>query len=145
MRNLMSTENNIAYFLARVFLGIVIFPHGLQKTLGMFGGYGLSGTVDFFTGMGMPLIVAYLIVIGESLGSLGLIVGFLGRVGAFGITLIMTGAIFMVHIKNGFFMNWFGNQQGEGFEFHLLAIGLALIVLIKGSGKWSIDYAIAGD
>lgn len=145
MSNLLSTENNIAYFLARVFLGIVILPHGLQKTLGMFGGYGFSGTVDFFTGMGMPLIVAYLIIISESLGSLGLIVGFLGRVGAFGITLIMTGAIFMVHIKNGFFMNWFGNQQGEGFEFHLLAIGLALIVLIKGSGKWSIDYAIAGD
>ena len=145
MRNILATEDNIAYFLARLFLGIVILPHGLQKTLGMFGGYGLTGTVDFFTSMGMPLIVAYLIIIGESLGSLGLIVGFLGRVGALGIALIMLGAILMVHVKNGFFMNWSGNQQGEGFEFHLLAIGLALIVLIKGSGKWSIDHAIAGD
>ena len=145
MKNLLATEDNIAYFIARLALGIVILPHGLQKTLGMFGGYGLSGTVDFFTGMGMPLLVAYLIIIGESLGSIGLIVGFLGRVGAFGITLTMTGAIFTVHMKNGFFMNWSGNQQGEGFEYHLLAIGLALIVLIKGSGKWSIDHAIAGD
>lgn len=144
MNNLLSTENNLAYLISRLVLGVVILPHGLQKALGMFGGYGFSGTVDFFTGMGIPALVAYLIIIGESLGALGLILGFLGRVGAFGIALIMTGAIFMVHIKNGFFMNWFGNQQGEGFEFHLLAIGLALIVLIKGSGKWSIDYAIAG-
>ena len=144
MKTLMYTQDNIAYFIARVFLGIVILPHGLQKTLGMFGGYGFSDTVNFFTAMGMPAVVAYLIIIGESLGSLGLIFGFLGRVGAFGITLTMLGAIFMVHIHNGFFMNWSGNQQGEGFEFHLLAIGLALIVLVKGSGKWSVDRAIAG-
>ena len=144
MKTLMYTQDNIAYFIARVFLGIVILPHGLQKTLGMFGGYGFSDTVNFFTAMGMPVVVAYLIIIGESLGSLGLIFGFLGRVGAFGITLTMLGAIFMVHIHNGFFMNWSGNQQGEGFEFHLLAIGLALIVLVKGSGKWSVDRAIAG-
>ncbi len=145
MKNILATEDNIAYFLARLVLGVVILPHGLQKALGMFGGYGFSATVDFFTGMGMPALIAYLIIIGESLGAIGLIVGFLGRIGAFGVALIMTGAVFMVHLKNGFFMNWFGNQQGEGYEFHILAIGLSLIVLLKGSGKWSVDRAIAGD
>jgi putative oxidoreductase len=145
MLSLLRTENNIAYSLARVILGVVILPHGLQKTLGMFGGYGLTATVDFFTGMGTPVLVAYLVILGESLGSIALIVGFLGRIGAFGIALIMTGAIFLVHIQNGFFMNWTGNQNGEGYEYHLLAIGLSLIVVVKGSGKWSLDYAIAGD
>jgi len=142
---LLKTEDNIGYFIARLALGIVILPHGLQKTVGMFGGFGFSGTVEAFIGMGMPAILVYLIIAGESLGAVGLILGFLSRIAAFGIGLIMAGAIFMVHFQNGFFMNWFGKQEGEGFEYHILAIGLALVVLIKGAGKWSIDHAIAGD
>jgi putative oxidoreductase len=120
----------------------VILPHGLQKLLGLFGGAGFSGTVDFFVGSGLPAAIAILIIIGESFGALGLIFGFLSRVAAFGLTLIMLGAIFMVHLQNGFFMNWFGNQSGEGFEYHLLALGLSLVILIKGGGKWSIDRSI---
>jgi putative oxidoreductase len=147
---LLKTEDNIGYLFARIALGIVILPHGLQKTVGMFGGHGFSGTVEAFVGMGMPAVVVYLIIAGESLGAVGLILGFLSRLAAFGIGLIMAGAIFMVHFQNGFFMNWFGKQEegiclGQGFEYHILAIGLALVVLIKGAGKWSIDHAIAGD
>lgn len=128
---------------ARVFLGLVIFPHGLQKLLGMFGGGGFSGTVDFFVGMGIPAVVAVLIILGESFGSLLLIFGFVSRFAAASIGLIMAGAALMVHAPNGFFMNWMGNQAGEGFEYHLLAIGLALVVLIRGGGAFSIDGAIA--
>ena len=147
---LFKTEDNIGYFFARIALGAVILPHGLQKTLGMFGGGGFDKTVEAFVGMGMPAVVVYLIIAGESLGAVGLILGFLSRIAAFGIGLIMAGAIFMVHFQNGFFMNWFGKQEegvclGQGFEYHILAIGLALVVLIKGAGKWSIDHAIAGD
>lgn len=150
IEGLFKTEDNIGYFFARLALGIVILPHGLQKTVGMFGGYGFSGTVEEFIGMGMPAAVVYLIIAGESLGAVGLILGFLSRLAALGIGLIMAGAIVMVHFPNGFFMNWFGAQVdgncvGQGFEFHILAIGLALVVLIKGAGKWSIDHAIAGD
>jgi putative oxidoreductase len=140
---LFQTDDEIAGFIARIALGIVILPHGLQKLLGLFGGHGFSGTVDFFVSSGIPAAVAYLIIIGESFGSLGLIVGFLSRLAAFGISLIMLGAIFMVHLPNGFFMNWIGNQKGEGFEYHILALGLALVVLIKGAGKWSVDRAIS--
>lgn len=140
--SLLHTQDDIGLFIARVTLGIVILPHGLQKLLGMFGGAGFSGTVDFFVSSGIPAFVAILIIIGESFGSLGLIFGFLSRLAAFGIAIIMLGAIFMVHLQNGFFMNWFGNKTGEGFEFHLLALGLALIVLIKGGGKWSVDGSI---
>ena len=142
LSSLLHTNDDIGLFIARIFLGIVILPHGLQKLLGMFGGAGFSGTVDFFVGSGLPAAVAILIIIGESFGALGLILGFLSRLAALGITLIMLGAIFMVHIQNGFFMNWFGNQAGEGFEYHLLALGLSLVVLIKGGGKWSVDRAI---
>jgi len=142
MGALLHTENDFGLFIARITLGLVILPHGLQKLLGLFGGAGFSGTVDFFVGSGLPTAVAILIIIGESFGALGLIFGFLSRIAAFGITLIMLGAIFMVHLQNGFFMNWYGNQSGEGFEYHLLALGLSLVVLIKGGGKWSIDRSI---
>lgn len=140
--SLLHTNDDIGLFIARITLGIVILPHGLQKLLGMFGGAGFSGTVDFFVGSGLPAAAAILIIIAESFGALGLILGFLSRLAALGITLIMLGAIFMVHIQNGFFMNWFGNQAGEGFEYHLLALGLSLVVLIKGGGKWSVDRMI---
>ena len=143
IKKLLGTSNDIAPFVARVTLGLVMFPHGAQKALGLFGGNGFSGTMGFFTGMGMPAFAAALIILGEFLGSLGLIFGAVSRFAAFGIACIMTGAIFMVHLPNGFFMNWFGNQKGEGFEYHLLALGLALIVMIKGSGRWSIDKALA--
>jgi putative oxidoreductase len=139
------TEDDVSVLIARLFLGVVILPHGLQKLLGMFGGYGFSGTVDFFVTNGVPAAIAFLIIIGESFGAVGLILGFLSRLAALGITLIMLGAISLVHLPHGFFMNWFGNKQGEGFEFHLLAIGLALVVLIKGGGKWSVDGALVKD
>ena len=139
------TEDDVSVLIARLFLGVVILPHGLQKLLGMFGGGGFSATVDFFVNSGMPAAVAFLIIIGESFGAAGLIIGFLSRLAALGITLIMLGAIFLVHLPNGFFMNWTGNQPGEGFEYHLLAIGLALVVLIKGGGKWSVDGALVKD
>ncbi|MCH8014369.1 MAG: DoxX family protein [Candidatus Dadabacteria bacterium] len=142
LSSLLHTNDDIGLFIARISLGIVILPHGLQKLLGLFGGAGFSGTVNFFVGSGLPSAVAILIIIAESFGALGLILGFLSRLAAFGITLIMLGAIFMVHIQNGFFMNWFGNQAGEGFEYHLLALGLSLVVLIKGGGKWSVDNMI---
>jgi putative oxidoreductase len=139
------TRDDVGLLVARLALGIVFLPHGLQKTLGLFGGTGFSGTMGFFTQQGMPSIIAFLIIIGESFGALGLIIGFLSRLAAFGISLIMLGAIFMVHLPNGFFMNWFGTKQGEGFEFHILAIGLGLVVLIGGAGKWSVDRLLVKD
>jgi putative oxidoreductase len=138
------TSDDIGAFIARITLGVVMLPHGLQKLLGLFGGAGFSGTVEFFVGSGLPAFIAVLIIISESFGSLGLIFGFLSRLAALGAIIIMLGAIVTVHIKNGFFMNWSGSGPGEGFEYHLLAIGLGLIVLFKGGGAWSVDRAISG-
>jgi putative oxidoreductase len=142
---LFKTNNSTAPLVARLMLGFVMFPHGAQKMLGWFGGHGFSGTMGFFTGtMHIPAVFAFLAILAEFAGSLGLITGLLSRVAAFGIATNMVVAILIAHAANGFFMNWFGNQKGEGFEYHLLAIGLALIVLIHGAGKASLDELIAG-
>lgn len=144
LRKIIETDgNDTASLIARVFLGVVILPHGLQKLLGMFGGYGFSATVDYFSSVGIPSLIGVLIVLGESFGALFLIVGFISRISAAGIALIMLGAVFMVHHQYGFFMNWFGAQEGEGFEYHLLALGLAVVVLVSGGGRWSADGVIA--
>ena len=143
MRALLRTDDSLALTIARLSLGIVMLPHGMQKSLGLFGGMGFSGTMGMFTQQGMPAPLAFLVILGESAGSIGLILGFLTRICGFGITCIMCGAIAMVHWPNGFFMNWFGKANGEGFEYHILAIGLALAVLIGGGGKASVDRTLA--
>jgi len=144
VKRLFYTNDDVALLVLRLLLGIVYFPHGMQKLLGWFGGYGFSGTMDMFTTkMGIPAILAFLAIIAEGLGPLGLITGFMTRVAAFGIAFEMAVAAYMLHWQNGFFMNWFGNQKGEGFEFHILAIAIGIALMIRGGGKWSIDRAIA--
>ena len=141
---LTQTNDSAAPLLARLTLGLVMFPHGAQKALGWFGGYGYSGTMGFFTGtMHIPALFAFLAIAAEFAGSLALIAGVFSRVAALGIAAVMGVAILTVHADNGFFMNWNGNQKGEGFEYHLLALGLALIVMIYGAGKASVDALIA--
>lgn len=144
LKFLFKTDDSFSLTLARLTLGSVMFPHGAQKMLGWFSGYGFNGTMGFFTQqMHVPAPLAFLAILAEFAGSIGLIVGCLSRVAAFGIFSNMVVAILTVHAANGFFMNWYGNQKGEGFEYHLLAIGLALIVIFYGAGKASIDAFIA--
>jgi len=143
MKYLFQTNDNFSYWVPRVILGCVMFPHGAQKLFGWFGGFGFTNTMTYFTQTaGLPWIIAFLIIMGESLGSLGLIVGFFTRLSALGLICIMVGAIITVHIPNGFFMNWFGKQAGEGFEYHLLVIGMSIPLLISGGGKYSVDLLI---
>ena len=138
------TNDDVALLILRVLLGVVFFPHGMQKLLGLFGGYGFSGTFGFFTGsMGVPAIFAVLAILAEGLGSLGLLTGLLTRVSAFGIGTNMVVAVLMIHHKFGFFMNWDGKQPGEGFEYHILVIAIVIALVIRGGGKWSIDRVIA--
>ena len=144
MMRFFATNNSGALFLQRIVLGLVMLPHGAQKVFGWWGGYGWSGTVEGFVGMGIPAALAVMVILGESLGALGLVVGLATRLAAFGVAATMIGAIVMVHWQHGFFMNWTGQAAGEGYEFHLLAIALALPLIVKGAGRWSIDRLIAG-
>lgn len=144
LKKLMQTDEDVGMLIVRLTLGLVMFHHGAQKMLGWFGGNGFAATLQFFTSqLSLPPAVALLVILAEFFGSIALISGFLGRVGAFGILCVMLGAIFMVHLPNGFFMNWYGNQKGEGYEYHLLAIGMALAVLVKGSGSLSVDRSMS--
>ena len=140
---LVATDGRAPGTIARLALGLVMFPHGAQKMLGWFGGPGLSGTVGVLTSKGgLPVVVAGALIFTEFVSSLLLITGTFTRVAAFGIMSIMIGAILTTHLPNGFFMNWTGTQAGEGFEYHLLAIGLALVTIVLGGGALSIDRSL---
>jgi putative oxidoreductase len=143
MKKLMSTGNDVALTILRAVLGVVFLAHGSQKMLGLFGGFGFHATMGFFTHMGMPAPLAFLIICTEFFGGLGLIVGLLTRIASLAVAGLMIGAIFMVHLPNGFFMNWMGNQKGEGFEFHLLALAMAAALLLRGAGAFSLDRTLS--
>lgn len=137
---LVETPAEIFLTACRLILGGVMLAHATQKVFGWFGGPGFSATVDSFRAhLGIPLVIAVLAILTEFIGSIGLILGFLGRLAAVCIIAVMVGAILLVHIDNGFFMNWTGMGKGEGYEYHLLAIGVALPILAKGSGAYSFD------
>jgi putative oxidoreductase len=144
-KRLLQTPDDKTLTLLRLVLGVVFFAHGAQKALGWFGGYGFKGTMGFFTqNMHIPAPFAVLAIAAEFLGGLGLIVGLLSRIAAFGIAVNMAVAVVMVHMANGFFMNWTGQQKGEGFEYHLLVLAITITLMIRGAGAFSIDRAISG-
>jgi putative oxidoreductase len=137
-KNLLNTTDDAAMLVLRILLGIVFVPHGMQKIMGY------SATMESFTShLGIPAILAFFAIMAEVLGPIGLISGFLTRVAAFAISVNMVVCVYLMHWQNGFFMNWFGNQKGEGYEFHILVITIGLALMIRGGGKWSLDKVIA--
>src|SRR4051794_36020807 len=144
LRKLSFTPNDYALAFARIVTGIVLFAHGAQKMLGWFGGYGFKGTLGAFTQAGMPVALGLFVIFVEFFGGLSLIFGLFSRLAGLGITALMLGAVATVHIKFGLFMNWYGQQKGEGFEYHLIAIALAVLILVRGAGALSVDGLING-
>jgi putative oxidoreductase len=126
---------DIALFILRLTAAVVVWPHGAQKALGIFGGHGLSGTVAGMSHLGIPVLLAYVVIAVEFLGPVALALGVLTRLAALGIAVDMAVAAYMVHLPNGFFMNFAGNQKGEGIEFFLFAVGISLALVIAGSGR----------
>jgi len=143
-RKLLATSNDWTLTLLRLVMGLIFFAHGAQKALGWFGGYGFSGTMGFFTQMmHIPAPFAFLAICAEFLGGLGLIFGALSRIAALGIAVNMVVAVLLVHSQFGFFMNWTGQQKGEGFEYHLLALVIAIVLMVRGGGAFSVDQALS--
>ncbi len=142
--NIFKTDNSWAGLIARLTFGLLLLPHGAQKLLGWFGGFGFSGTMQFFTEtVHLPWKIGFLVIIIEFFGSLCLLIGLGSRIwSAMGIILFL-GIILSSHIKYGFFINWNGNQQGEGIEYFLLFIAIAVLTLLTGGGKFAIDRRIA--
>lgn len=140
LNRLLRTERDYTLLMLRVGLGLMIVPHGAQKLLGWFGGYGFTGTMQYFTEtMGIPWLFGFLAIMAEFFGGLALLTGALTRLAALGVGMVMLVAAWTSHLQYGFFMNWYGSQAGEGFEFHLLALTIALALVICGGGYASLD------
>ncbi len=143
LQQLFETDEGWDKTMLRLAVGGVMFPHGAQKLLGWFGGYGYNGTMGFFTDtMGMPWFMGFIVIMVEFFASLAILAGALTRLSALGIMIVMTGAVAVAHWQNGFFMNWANSNEGEGFEYHLLMIGMCAALMIGGGGKASIDWLI---
>lgn len=142
MSNTLATTNSPTYTFLRIALGVVVFPHGAQKLLGWWGGWGFDGTMSWFASIGIPAFLGILAIAADFAGGLALIAGIGTRIAALAIGVNMLVATLMVHLPNGFFMNWSGTQKGEGFEFHILAFAMAVALVIGGAGRWSIDRAL---
>lgn len=139
-RKLLSTAPDVPSTVIRLGLGIVFFAHGAQRMPGWFGGAGFSATMAGMTGfLHIPAPLGFLSIVAEFFGGLGLLLGLLTRIAAFGLLCDMVVAAFLVHLQNGFFLNWGGRQKGEGIEFHILAIAMLIFTIIKGAGAASLD------
>ena len=101
----------------------------MQKLFGWFRGPGIDGILKDLDSLGIPKSIAWLIIIGQSFGGIALIAGFLGRIAAGGLFIIFTGAL-IVHLPDGWTMNWFGENNGEGIEYHVLLLSLLLIARV---------------
>jgi putative oxidoreductase len=140
---LLETDNDWSLLVLRFTVGIVILPHGLQKLLGWFGGHGMTSTIESFgEWFGIPAPITLLVILAESIGALCLMLGFLSRFTAASIGVVMLGAIYFVTGRWGFFMNWYSGERGEGFEYHLLVLGIVLVLVFRGGGKWAVDRRI---
>jgi putative oxidoreductase len=140
---LIETSNDWILTILRLACGIMILPHGLQKTFGWFGGAGFSVQMAGFERSHIPAVFAFLAIMAEFLGGLGLILGALTRIAAFGLAVDMMVGVYLIHWPNGFFMNWSGRQKGEGFEFHILVVAMAIVLMARGGGAASVDRTLA--
>ncbi|HTZ90122.1 MAG TPA: DoxX family protein [Alloacidobacterium sp.] len=144
MKPIVATTNDITLAICRLVLGIIFFIHGAQLALGWFGGFGFSGSMHFMTvQLHIPALFAVIAILAQFLGGIGLIVGLLSRIAAFGIACVMLVAVIKIHLAVGFFMNWYGAQKGEGYEYHLLVLAICLLIFVKGSGALSIDQILS--
>jgi putative oxidoreductase len=140
---LMQTNPAYVYTFLRIVAGVIVLPYGMQKLFGWsrspeFGPQGIGGTLAQFTENNIPKPVAWLVIIGQSLGSVALIAGFLGRVAAAGLFIIFIGAL-VDHLPDGWTQNWFGSKKGEGIEYFVLLLAVLLVIVLKGSGALSVD------
>lgn len=142
IQKIFSTDKDYTGLIIRLTLGLVMFPHGAQKMLGWFGGVGLVNELKLLQELDIPWIVALMVILIEFFGAISLLIGFASRLWSIAFAGLFIGIILLEHLQYGFFMNWFGHQEGEGFEYHLLVLGLCIALFVQGSGKHAIDSLI---
>jgi putative oxidoreductase len=147
IRAILHTDSDYVYTFLRIIAGIIVFPYGMQKLFGWFspafGPPGIEGSLKQFKAKMIPKFIAWLVIIGQSFGSIALICGLLGRIAAGGLFIIFTGAL-MGHLQDGWAMNWYGSKKGEGVEYFVLLLSLLLVIVLEGSGALSVDFWLTG-
>ena len=138
IEKLLHTDSDYAWTFVRIIAGVIVFPYGMQKLFGWFGGPGIHGTLKDLGFRRIPRSIAWLIIIGQSFGSVAIVSGFLSRVAAGGLFVIFIGAL-IVHWHDGWMMNWYGRKNGEGIEYFVMLVSLLLLVIVKGGGALSVD------
>ena len=145
MRYLFQTDHDYVWLFLRMIAGVIIFPYGMQKLFGWFndfgGGVGIKGSLARMRARKVPMALGWLIILGQSFGSVALIFGFMGRVAAGANLIIFTGAL-LVHVGDGWTLNWLGKKKGEGIEYFVLLLAVLLVIVVKGSGAVSVDWWI---
>ena len=131
----------IAPLMIRIPLGLIFMAHGSQKLFGAFGGQGLTGTFKTFEEkLGIPPIFTLLAIIAEFGGGFGVLSGFLTRLSAAGIAAVMLVGIYKIHWIHGFFLTMSGSVgRGQGMEYNIALLGMALYLMIAGGGNWCLD------
>lgn len=139
-----NTSGSVSPLILRSVLGIVVLAHGAQKLFGWFGGFGFEGTMSYFMdAVGLPWSVGVFVILLETFGSIALVIGLGTRLIATAFTALALGILLTVHVQNGFFMNWYNNQSGEGFEYFVLWLAISITLIISGAGIASVDRKIA--
>jgi putative oxidoreductase len=139
-KQLFNTNNDWTGLVLRLTTGLILFPHAMQHSTGWFNGYGFTGTMNWLThSVHLPYFIGLLVIFIEVGGSICLVAGFACRIWALAVLVLMIGITLSVHVNNGFFMDWINTMNGEGYEYHLLFIGLCLAILLNGGGKFSVD------
>jgi len=127
--------------LLRVALGIVFVAHGGQKLFGLWGGAGLEATMHTFErNMGIPSFLTLMVGVAEFFGGLAVFAGLVTRFASGALAGVMVGAIFLAHLKHGFFINWeLLRGKGHGIEFDVTLLAVALALVLSGPGRISLD------
>lgn len=135
LRLILNTQAGLAITLLRVVTGLTFAAHGAQKLFGWFGGYGLQGTGQWMASIGLEpgVLMALLAGSAEFFGGLLLVIGLLVRPAAASLVVAMAVALFWVHWPNGFFM------ASNGYEYALTLAVIALVLVVEGAGRVSLD------